>query len=114
MVYQRPMQILFIAYVFSLFRLNRILPAVSRRTSLSTFDWFIVLIALNSAAASFHIPNLMLRAAAKPSVAAKNTPAKRWMTIHILRMAFSLSAGLDGVVLHTTERRIARPFRYSC
>jgi hypothetical protein len=98
----RIMQIVFIVYVVFLFWLIKIIPATSPHTSVSPFDWIIVLLALLSAAGSFIIPNLLLRAAAKPEVAAKSTPVKLWMVRNILRMAFSMSVSLYGLVLHTT------------
>src|SRR6185437_724843 len=92
------MQIVFIVYVLSFFWRIRTIPAPSPHKSLTAFDLLVVFVAFSSAAGSFILPKLLLRAAAKPEVAAKSTPEKRWMVRNILRMAFSLSVSLYGLV----------------
>jgi hypothetical protein len=98
----RIIQIVFVLYVLFLFRLVHIIPATSRHTSMTPFDWLIVYLALADTACGFIIQKLILRAPANSQTALRSTPIKRWMLGHIVRMAFAISVALFGVVLHTT------------
>jgi hypothetical protein len=97
----RIIQIAFIVYTIFLFWIIRIIPANSPHISLTPFDWAVVVIALIDAAISFIIPNILARAGNRPGAAAMS-PIQQWMGRKIVRMAFSLSVSLFGLVLHTT------------
>jgi hypothetical protein len=96
----RILQIVAIIYVLLLFLLVRILPATSGISVITPVKLVIVFLALCCAVSGFTFQRRLLRVPANPKVAVKSTPIKRWMSGHVIRLAFAVSVSLYGFLLH--------------
>jgi len=96
----RIFQIVAIIFVIFLFLLVRILPGPSSISAITPFKLVLVFLALYSAASGFTLQRRLLRVPVNPNVAVKRTPIKRWMSGHVIRLAFAVAVSLYGFLLH--------------
>ena len=96
----RIFQIVAIIFVIFLFLLVRILPSTSGASAITPFKLIIVFLALYCAASGFTLQRRLLRVPANPNIAVKSTPIKRWMSAHVIRLAFAVAVSLYGFLLH--------------
>ena len=67
---------------------------------MTPFKGFIVALAILCAIDSFYWQKKLLRGPRNPRMAAKSTPARRWMVGNVARLAFSIAVSGYGMVLH--------------
>jgi hypothetical protein len=93
-------QIVCILLTLYFFRLIHMLPGPEGQSAMTPLKWIVLALALYSAAGGFYMQKKLLRTPTDPRIAAKSTPAKRWMVANIVRLAFATAVGLYGMVLH--------------
>jgi hypothetical protein len=93
-------QIVCILLTLYFFRVIHMLPGLEGQSAMTPLKWIILALALYSAAGGFYMQKRLLRTPRDPRIAARSTPAKRWMVANVVRLAFATAVSLYGLVLH--------------
>ena len=93
-------QIVLIVFVLFLFRFIQVVPAASGQSGMTPYKWMILIAAFYCAVAGFFVKKRMLGVPRNPRIAARSTPAKRWMVANVVLLGYAVSVSLWGLVFH--------------